>query len=328
MKCRCVAAALVMSFIIPLSVTAQDQATKQMAVRTELHSIPSLTLSDEQFLNADAGGKPVVVSGQLRIAQGSGRLAVVVMIHGSGGMGPNIDLWTREFNEMGLSTFALDGFTGRGLTSVNTDQALLGRLNMILDAYRVLDILARHPRVDASRIALMGFSRGGQAALFASLKRFHRSWNKSGIEFAAYIPLYPDCMTTYQSDTEVADRPIRIFHGTPDDYNPVARCKPYVERLRSAGGDVQLTEFPNASHAFDNPLGSLTPSVVKNAQTVRHCTIVEEATGQLINAATRKLFTYKDACVERDPHVGYDPAATLAAKQSVKDLLKSVFKLD
>jgi len=328
MKRRCIAAALVMSFIVPLSVTAQDSATKQMAARTEVYSIPSLTLSDEQFLKGDAGGKPVVVSGHLRIAQGSGRLPVVVLIHGSGGMGPNIEYWSREFNEMGVSTFALDGFTGRGLTSVNTDQALLGRLNMILDAYRVLDILAKHPRVDASRIALMGFSRGGQAALFASLKRFHRSWNKSGIEFAAYIPFYPDCMTTYQSDTEVADRPIRIFHGTPDDYNPVARCKPYIERLRGAGRDVKLTEYPNASHAFDNPLGSLTPSVVKGAQTVRHCTIVEEPTGQLINAATRQLFTYKDACVERDPHVGYDPAATQAAGKSVKDLLKSVFKLN
>ena len=73
-------------------------------------------------------------------------------------------------------------------------------------------------------------------------------------------------MTRYQSDTEVADRPIRIFHGTPDDYNPVATCKAYVERLRRAGRDVQLTEYPNASHAFDNPLGSLTPRVAKNAQ--------------------------------------------------------------
>ena len=328
MKNRCTAAALIMAFIVPLSVNAQDAATKQIASRIELHAIPSLTLSDEQFLKGDASGKSVVVSGLLRIAQGSGRLPVVVMIHGSGGMGPNIDLWTRDFNEMGISTLALDGFTGRGLTSVNTDQALLGRLNMILDAYRVLDILAKHPRVDPSRIALMGFSRGGQAALFASLKRFHRLWNKSEIEFAAYIPFYPDCMTTYQSNTDVADRPIRIFQGTPDDYNPVATCKAYVEQLRIAGRDVQLTEYPNASHAFDNPLAPLTPSVVKDAQTVRRCRIREAATGQLINGETGQLFTYKDSCVERGPHVGYDPAATQAARQSVKDLLKAVFKLN
>jgi hypothetical protein len=32
--------------------------------------------------------------------------------------------------------------------------------------------------------------------------------------------------------------------------------------------------------------------------------------------------------VERDPHVGYDPVATQAAKQSVKDFLKTALKLN
>jgi dienelactone hydrolase len=321
-------AAIVLSFIVPAVVIAQDAGTKQIAARTELNPIQSLTLSDEQFLKGDDRGKQVVVTGLFRIAQGSGRLPVVVLVHGSGGITPNLEFWTREFNEMGVSTFTLDGFTGRGLTEVNTNQALLGRLNMILDAYRVLGILAKHPLVDPSRIALMGFSRGGQATLYASLKRFHRMWNKSGIEFAAYLPFYPDCMTTYQTDTEVADRPIRIFHGVADDYNPIAPCKAYVERLRSAGRDVQLIEYPNASHLFDNPLMNTTPSIRKNAQTVRGCEIREEATGQLINVATGQPFSYKDACVERDPHVGYDPTAFQAAKQSVKDLLKRTFKLN
>jgi dienelactone hydrolase len=268
------------------------------------------------------------VSAQLRIAQGSGRLPTVVLVHGSGGMGANIDMWARELNEMGISTFAHDGFTGRGLTAVSTDQAQLGRLNLILDVYRGLEILAKHPRVDPGRIVLMGFSRGGQAALYASVKRFHQNWNKSGAEFAAYIPFYPDCMTTYLSDTDVANRPIRIFHGTPDDYNPVAPCKRYVEHLLAADRDVKLTEYPNAPHGFDNPLGSTTPSPSRNAQTVRRCVIQEEPMGQLVNAATREPFTYKDPCVERDPHTGHDPAATAAAKQAVKEVLKTVFKLD
>lgn len=320
------ASAMFALFVVSAPAFAQD-ATKQLAARVELHPIPSLTLSDEQFLKGDTTGKPVTVTGELRLAQGAARTPVVILIHGSGGMGANVEAWTRELNEMGISTFALDGFTGRGLASVNTDQALLGRLNMTLDAYRMLDILAKHPRVDPSRVALMGFSRGGQGALYASLKRFHKMWNTSGVQFAAYIPFYPDCMTTYQSDADTAERPIRIFHGAPDDYNPVAACRGYVERLRGAGRDVVLTEYPNASHGFDNPLGSLVPSVSKNAQTVRNCRIREDASGKLINTSTGQPFTYKDACVERDPHTNHDPAATQAARQSVKEFLRTLFKL-
>jgi dienelactone hydrolase len=325
---RALYSAIIAALTMTITAHAEDVGSNQIAARIELHPIPSLTISDQQFLTGDATGKQVTVPGEFRIAQGSGRLPVVVLIHGSGGMGPNIEYWAREINAMGISTFALDGFTGRGLMSVVTDQALLGRLNFILDAYRALDILATHPRVDPSRIALMGFSRGGQATLFASLKRFHQMWNKSSIDFAAYIPFYPDCMTTYISDTDVADKPIRIFHGTPDDYNPVTPCKRFAERLRGAGRDVILTEYPNAWHAFDNPLGSAAPVVVKGAQTVRNCQIAEEPEGVLINTASKQQFTYKDACVEHDPHVNRDAEATQAATSAVKGVLKTAFKLE
>ena len=119
------------------------------------------------------------------------------MMHGSSGVSSTTEAWTHQFNAMGISTFVIDGFSGRGLTVVGPNQALLGRLNLIVDIYRSLEILAKHPRVDPDRIVLMGFSRGGQAALYASLDRFHKLWNKSGVKFAGYIPFYPDCSTTY-----------------------------------------------------------------------------------------------------------------------------------
>ena len=304
-----------------------EPALQDMAARTELHSIDSLTLSDTQFLRGDANGKTTTTSGQFRLAQSSGRLPVVVLQHGSAGMAPNVEMWTRELNKIGVSTFALDGFTGRGLTEVNTNQARLGRLNFILDIYRALDVLANHPGVDPARIALMGFSRGGQATLYASLKQFHRLWNKSGVEFAAYVPFYPDCMTTFLSDADVVARPIRIFGGTQDDYSPIAACKAYVERLRAAGADVEVTEYPNASHAFDNPLGAQPATVQPGFQSARNCKIQEEANGLLINTDTKQPFAYTDACVVHGVHTGYDPVATQEAKQAVKEFFKKVLQL-
>jgi dienelactone hydrolase len=321
-------AAFVAFLVVPSSPEASDGPSRQIAARTELHQIQSLTLTDQQFLQGNAtNATPVAITGQLRIAQGSGRLPVVMLQHGSAGFSANVEVWSRELNEMGVSTFALDGFTGRGLTEVNSNQALLGRLNFILDDYRALEVISKHPRVDPSRIVLMGFSRGGQATLYATVKRFNRMWNRSGVEFAAYVPFYPDCMTTFESDTDVADRPIRIFGGGRDDYNPTAVCRPYVERLRAAGHDVELTEYPNASHAFDNPLGAQPAAVAPTFESARNCKVREEEDGVLMNADTNQPFSYKDACVVHGPHLGYDSVAARAATQSVKLFLEKLFNV-
>jgi dienelactone hydrolase len=252
----------------------------------------------------------------------------VVLMHGSSGVGATMEAWVHQFNQMGISTFVIDGFSGRGLTAVGPNQALLGRLNFILDIYRTLDILAKHPRVDPERIVLMGFSRGGQAALYASLTRFNKLWNKSGLQFAGYIPFYPDCSTSYATDTEVAARPIRIFHGTPDDYNPVASCKAYIQRLQDAKRDVVLTEYPDSAHGFDSGLlGVNTVTVSANAQTARNCHIREGEGGVLMNADTQAPFGYKDACIELNPHVGGNPATAEEARKAVSDFLQALLKL-
>jgi dienelactone hydrolase len=231
-------------------------------------------------------------------------------------------------NALGVSTLALDGFTGRGLVEINTDQALLGRLNFILDIYRALAVAGAHPLIDPKRIALMGFSRGGQAALYACLKRFHRMWNTSGTEFAAYVPFYPDCMTTFVSDTEVVERPIRIFAGALDDYNPICRCRAYVQRLRAAGADVALTEYSDALHAFDNPLAARPAAFSPAFQSVRNCRIREDSDGVLVNADTNWPFTYRDPCVAYGAHLGYNPVAAQGAAQAVTTFLRSLFHLD
>ena len=324
------AAALSCTGILMTCIETNAQSVpKEIVSRVEIYAIPSLTLSDRQFLRGDAGaGKPVTVAGEFRIAQGRGRLPVVVMMHGSSGVSPTTEAWVHQFNAMGISTFVIDGLSGRALTTVSTNQALLGRLNFILDIYRSLDVLAKHPRVDPDRIVLMGFSRGGQAALYASLDRFHKLWNKSGIRFAGYIPFYPDCSTTYLTETEVADRPIRIFHGALDDYDPAASCKAYVARLKQAGRDAVLTEYPDSQHGFDaGLLGIDNVTVSADAQTTRHCHISEGEGGVLMDAETSAPFTYKDACIELNPHVGGNPRTAEEARQAVRDFLRELFVL-
>src|ERR1700750_1145063 len=106
------AALLCGASLLPASESQAQANVKEIAARVELHAFPSLTLSDQQFLSGDASGKPVTMTGEFRIAQGAGRLPVAILMHGSGGIGANIEPWTRTFNAMGVSTFAIDGFTG------------------------------------------------------------------------------------------------------------------------------------------------------------------------------------------------------------------------
>src|SRR3954466_15213585 len=117
---RFVVTATIFFFGILLSCleTSAQSIPRDVASRTEIYAIPSLTISDQQFLTGDANGKAVTVAGEFRIAQGSGRLPVVVLMHGSSGVGASMEPWVRHFNGMGISTFVIDGFTGRGLTVV------------------------------------------------------------------------------------------------------------------------------------------------------------------------------------------------------------------
>ncbi|MER2265033.1 dienelactone hydrolase family protein [Methylobacterium oxalidis] len=296
--------------------------------RFEIHPIQSLTLTDEQFLSGQAdGARAVTVAGVLRIAKaGKDRLPTVVLMHGSGGIGGNIAFWERALNARGISTFAIDGFTGRGLTVVNTNQALLSRTNLILDIYRALGVLATHPRVDPARVAVMGFSRGGQATLYASLARFDRAWNRSGLTPAIYLPVYPDCSITFQTDTDLVARPVRILAAGADDYNPAGPCLAYAARLREAGRDAAITVYPGGQHVFDNPVGPREPTVSPGAQTVRNCSIREEPEGRLVNARTGEPFSYSDPCVETGPHIGSDDALREAALAAVAEELKSAFR--
>jgi hypothetical protein len=48
--------------------TNAQSIPKEIAARTEIYAIPSLTISDQQFLTGDANGKQVTVAGEFRIA--------------------------------------------------------------------------------------------------------------------------------------------------------------------------------------------------------------------------------------------------------------------
>jgi dienelactone hydrolase len=315
-----IAALTVLALALPVQALAQ-------AAKTEIYSIDTMTLTNKQILTGAKDGKPARIGGELRLPQGKGPFPAVVLVHGSRGVTDNVDQWSREFNSIGIAAFLLDSFTGRGILDVRGDQSQLDHLAMMYDAYRALELLSKHPLIDSSRIAIMGFSKGGVAALQSSMKRFQRIYGSPNAEFAAYLPFYPaSCNWTLLEEDQVSDRPIRMFHGDGDSWVPAEPCRKYAERLRQSGKDVQITVYPGARHCFDCP--SL-PAVLSfpEAQNGGRCSLKEQAGGQLINVDTGKPFAMQDACVTRGASVGFDPNADREAKKAVKAFLIDTFKL-
>ena len=105
-----------MSSLPAVQSAVADPSVKDLAARTEVRPIETLTLSDQQFLTGDkSAAKAAVIAGELRLPQGaSGRLPVVVLMHGSGGAGAREEFWSKIFNEMGIASFVVDSFSGTG----------------------------------------------------------------------------------------------------------------------------------------------------------------------------------------------------------------------
>lgn len=310
--------------LLPLTVLAQAPPP----LRLEVRAVDSVTLSGEQFLTGDEkSGKRATLAGELRIPGAPGtKVPAVILVHGSGGISGAADAWARELNAMGVATFILDTFSGRGIVSTVADQSQLHSLAMMVDSYRALALLAVHPRIDPKRIAIMGFSKGAVASVYSANERFRKMYAPQGGQFAAHIGLYTPCNIEFRDDDKTTGTPIHFFHGIADDYVPVGPCRTYVERLKKAGADVQLTELADAHHAYDNPAIPV-PRVFAANQTTRNCTLKEGNNGSVLNVKTGKLFDLADACVEKGPHVGYNAAAHQATLAGVREFLKTVFKL-
>jgi dienelactone hydrolase len=294
--------------------TLASGPTGRIGLETATPTIP-------EFLKGIRPPRTDVIWGDLELAPGAAeRSPAILVVHRSGGIGDREDRWADELRRAGAATFVVDSFTGRNIAMTGQDQSQLSSLAMTGDAYRALELLATHPRIDPARIGVMGFSKGGAVALYSAITRFQRMHGPGGAGFALHIPFYPPCYYAFVDDEAVTDRPIRLFHGTADDVAPVGLCRDYVERLRKAGADARITVYAGAHHQFERPDDG-PPRRSRDEQNASRCFWEERPAGELVGRTSGLAFGLHDPCVTRGATFGSDPAAYRDALQAVKTLV-------
>ncbi|MCB0035617.1 MAG: prolyl oligopeptidase family serine peptidase, partial [Anaerolineales bacterium] len=236
------------------------------------------------FMPPPEEGEATRVTGMLSIPESRGRIPAVILTHGCGSIGSAELSWADRLNEFGVATLLVHSFGARHIPEVCTGQYQVNIASMLADAYSALDTLAAHSRIDPSKIAILGLSFGGRTALWASHTRFQERYGSGENQFAAYLAFYPaSCYIQLADETEVSGGPMRIFHGAADDWIPIEPCQAYIERLKTAGIDAALLEYPDSHHGFDDPQ---TPNItLPNVLSPETCTFVEQD-GQIIDTDT------------------------------------------
>ena len=294
-------------------------------IYTSVFPFDSITLSGQQVLLGETQGKPATLAGELRLPiVGTNKVPVVILVHGMAGLWSKDFEWANLLNSWGFGVFIPDHMSGRKIRPFSPEAYGLSAEARMVDIYQVLPRLLEHPRIDPERIAIMGFSRGGYVTMLSSQERFRKRYGPPNFQFAAYIAVYSSCVARLRDDVNVSARPIRLFHGTADDWTPVEACRVLVADLKKAGADVTLTEYPGATHDYDNPEVKVRLNLPQ-AVSFRKCSLAEGEGGQLMNAQTGKLFTPSDPCLEKGVSLQYDEAATASTREAVKGVLTSAF---
>lgn len=312
----------------PIDVPSTGTSGGEPEVVRETVEIETLTFPGHiwnPWMPARSEAVPATVEGRLTLPPADLPLPGVVITHGCGGVDGGATRWGRDLVESGYATLVIDSFGPRGITEVCSGQEHINIATVLHDAYRGLDVLADDPRIDGSRIALLGLSFGGRTALWANQTRFRELYGSAN-GFAAHLAFYPAaCYIRLTDELEVGDAPMRIFHGTADDWLPIEPCREYVERMQAAGHDVALFEYEGAHHGFDEVTLGPIPMMMLSPLSPRNCAFHEE-NGQIIDPDTGDVAGVESTCVESGVTAAYDPEAAAQAKLDVTRFLDSVLE--
>ncbi|MFL2508106.1 MAG: dienelactone hydrolase family protein [Candidatus Pseudothioglobus sp.] len=159
----------------------------------------------------------------------------------------------KDILDQGVAVLELDNCKSRGLSKYNPIGA--GNFNKLTpwmgaaDTLYALKFLQDHPRVDINSIGVMGFSYGGQVALWTGIDVVRKSIVGEQLDFALRVPFYPFCRQF--DDPRYSKNKLHIFTGELDAAPPI-HCESMINSFNKSGLNASMNVYPGAYHNFDD----------------------------------------------------------------------------
>jgi dienelactone hydrolase len=189
----------------------------------------------------------VKLTGELYRPSGDGPFPAVVLLHGCAGRSSREaeNFEGAYYADHGYALLIVDSFGSRGITQ-RCDVGTGPPVDRVMDAYGALLYLAQLPFIDPARIAIVGYSQGGEVALSAvKLGGVQTLFDR---QFRAVIAYYPGC----EISLTAASAPTLVLIGELDETTPAANCREMMARRSGAGAPLRLVVYPNAHHSFNS----------------------------------------------------------------------------
>lgn len=270
----------------------------------ELHELTS------HPIDHPSGRQPARIEARLFLpADAHAAVPVMVMLTSSAGVQRHRELYySQVLNAAGIATFVIDSFKGRDVRRTVADQTLVTAVQMEGDAFAALDLLRTDPRIDASRIGLMGVSKGAVVAVNAAIE-VRRHWRSDpSLEFAAHVAICPGC-TAQHRNPQTTGRPMFMMLADRDDYTPAPLAVEYAQRMRAAGpANIKVKVYTNAHHGWES-IGPL--HTLADAQNWGACrNLIEDdgrhfipCLGQSLSEPEYQAWA-RASCIRRGAHAG------------------------
>jgi dienelactone hydrolase len=215
----------------------------------------SLTYNDFRQVLARQTTGAVTVKAQLGFPERvRDRYPAVIVVHGLGGYrDAHEGQIAAELRKAGFATLTYDSFAARGTTG-SALQGSPGYLPIgVADAYAALRFLSGEPRIDGNRVAVIGFSYGGEVAHVTAFETLRAALDPGPSRFAAHVAFYPGgSLGAIAEAGAYTGSPVLMLLGEKDDNLPVAKIENYLAYARAAGAPapIKTVIYPGAYHAW------------------------------------------------------------------------------